>query len=71
VFSAFEINVADGKVLRKWNQIEAKKSLADKLGVTFANRESDEWVANPDRGIPHGFGLTKKPKWYGHLPQER
>jgi hypothetical protein len=71
VFSAFEINVADGKVLRKWNQIEAKKSLADKLGVTFANRESDEWVANPERGIPHGFGLTKKPKWYGHLPQER
>jgi hypothetical protein len=53
-FRGFEINVKDGKILQRYDQLQAKQLFADSIGEELRNAD-DGCIRQPDKCVPPGL----------------
>lgn len=60
-FRAFEITLPEGKLLRAYDQLEAKKQFRDSLGKELANAD-DDCIRKPQTCVPPELKLPSAPR---------
>jgi hypothetical protein len=53
-FRAFKITVPDGKVLSRYDQIQAKKLFGNDMGEELVNSD-DDCIRRPEKCVPPGL----------------